>query len=85
MASAGIDRPIVLHEARHAAVTWLRERGLPERDIAAFMGHDPAMTVRVYDHHRGDFDDVLDALADHVAGAARPDGCTGMPFPEAAV
>lgn len=77
VASAGVERPILLHEARHAAVTYLRESGLPDRDIAAWMGHSVQMTRGVYDHHRGDFDQVAAALQGHLAG--RETGrCTGL-------
>ena len=68
VASAGIDRPILLHEARHAAVTYLREAGLPDRDIAAWMGHSVQMTRGVYDHHQGDFDEVAEALGNQLQG-----------------
>lgn len=48
---AGIDKKITFHGLRHTHATYLLQRGIPVRDVAARLGHaDPAMTLRTYAH-----------------------------------
>lgn len=47
--AAGLPK-IRLHDARHTAATWLHEQGVPVASAAAYLGHDPAVHLRVYAH-----------------------------------
>jgi integrase len=47
--AAGLPR-IRLHDARHTALTLLLASGVPVHVVAAFAGHDPAVTMRTYAH-----------------------------------
>ncbi len=38
------------HDLRHSVATLLVERGVPIVTVASLLGHDPAMTMRVYSH-----------------------------------
>jgi integrase len=49
MRAAGVP-VITVHGIRHTAVTVMLGRGIPVHDVAAWHGHDPAMTLRVYAH-----------------------------------
>ena len=46
---AGIGH-YTLHEARHTSVTRMRERGVPDMDVAAWHGHDEVTMRRTYSH-----------------------------------
>ena len=48
-AAAGVAK-LPLHSARHGSVTRMRDRGIPTHLVAAFHGHDEAMTTRIYTH-----------------------------------
>ncbi|MEP6760790.1 MAG: site-specific integrase [Sporichthyaceae bacterium] len=41
---------IRLHDARHTAASLMLELGYPVHVVAAWLGHDPVMTQRVYAH-----------------------------------
>jgi integrase len=60
-AAAGV--PVIrLHDTRHTAATRMLDRGTTVSATAKWLGHDPAMTLRVYSHV---YEDAL-ALADDV-------------------
>ncbi len=46
---AGLPR-IRFHDTRHTAATLLLKSGTPVHVVAGILGHDPAMTLRVYAH-----------------------------------
>lgn len=46
---AGIGH-YTLHEARHSSVTRMREREVPDMDVAAWHGHDEVTMRRTYSH-----------------------------------
>ncbi|MEE3853213.1 site-specific integrase [Gordonia sp. LSe1-13] len=48
-AAAGLP-PIRLHDLRHTAATVLLSEGHQVHAVAAWLGHDPAMTLSVYGH-----------------------------------
>jgi integrase len=56
-----------LHDARHTAASLMLGLGYPVHVVAAWLGHDPAMTQRVYAHVHTDemralvnaFDEVI--------------------------
>jgi len=64
-ARSGLPR-IRLHDLRHSAATLLIEQGQPIPTVARMLGHDPAMTARVYAHVT---DTALDSLSATFAGA----------------
>ncbi len=45
---------IRLHDARHTAATLMLEAGTPVHVVAAWLGHDPAVTHRTYAHAHDD-------------------------------
>ncbi|MEP9391192.1 site-specific integrase [Gordonia sp. VNK1] len=47
---------IRLHDARHTAASLMLDRGNPPLVVAKWLGHDPALTMRVYGHV---YDDAL--------------------------
>jgi integrase len=47
---AGITRRITLHEARHAAATWMAELGTDERVARDLLGHSDVLMTRSYTH-----------------------------------
>jgi integrase len=48
---AEADVPVIrLHDTRHTAATRMLESGTPVTAAAKWLGHDPAMTLRVYGH-----------------------------------
>lgn len=63
----GLPR-IRLHDLRHGAISYLLEQGVPVPTVAAFAGHDPAMTLRVYSHAS---DAGLKAAAKHFSALRR--------------
>nr|WP_281169286.1 tyrosine-type recombinase/integrase [Humibacter albus] len=65
--ATGLPR-IRLHDLRHSAISYLLEQGVPVPTVAAFAGHDPAMTLRVYSHAS---DAGLKAAAEHFSALRR--------------
>jgi integrase len=63
--------PVTLHALRHAHGTLLLDQGLPVHDVAARLGHDPAMLLRVYAHAGRDSQDSAAAL-ESLLGGDRP-------------
>jgi integrase len=47
--AAGV-RPLTLHAARHTSVTAMRNRGVPDHDVARWHGHDEVVMRRTYSH-----------------------------------
>ncbi len=77
-------RPVTLHALRHAHGTLLLDQGLPVHQVAARLGHDPAMLLRVYSHAHDRSQDAaaaLDGLLDGVAPTLR---VVDPPAPETA-
>jgi integrase len=55
--------PVVsLHSLRHAHGTLLLDQGQRIHDVAARLGHDPAVLLRVYAHHATASQDSAAAL-----------------------
>ncbi|UGQ43394.1 tyrosine-type recombinase/integrase [Rhodococcus aetherivorans] len=51
--AAGV--PVIrLHDARHTAASTMLAAGVPVLVVAKWLGHDPAMTLRVYGHAHDD-------------------------------
>jgi integrase len=65
--AAGLPR-IRLHDARHTAATLLLENGVPVHVVARFLGHDPAITQRVYAHVTATALDAASGVFDQVLG-----------------
>lgn len=51
--TAGVA-PVSLHGARHSAVTTLRDAGVADHIVAAFVGHDEVTMRRTYSHAHPD-------------------------------
>ena len=63
-AAAGV--PVIrLHDTRHTAATRMLDSGTTVSAAAKWLGHDPAMTLRVYGHV---YDDALASAADVLLG-----------------
>ncbi|MGE0215892.1 site-specific integrase [Mycolicibacterium sp.] len=61
--------PVIrLHDVRHTAASILLDSGLPVLAVAKWLGHDPAITLRVYGHV---FDDALASAGDTLLGRSR--------------
>ncbi|BAX97122.1 integrase [Mycobacteroides stephanolepidis] len=61
--------PVIrLHDARHTAATMLLDGGTTVAATAKWLGHDPAMTLRVYGHV---YDDALASAGDALLGRSR--------------
>jgi integrase len=54
--------PVTLHALRHGHASPLLDRGERIHDVAARLGHDPAVLLRIYAHHGGDSQDSAAAL-----------------------
>jgi integrase len=67
-AAAGVPR-IRLHDARHTAATRMLDSGGTVSATAKWLGHDPAMTLRVYGHV---YDDALASAGDVLLGGISP-------------
>nr|WP_235676916.1 tyrosine-type recombinase/integrase [Mycolicibacterium porcinum] len=65
--SAGVPA-IRLHDVRHTAATILLDGGTTAIATAKWLGHDPAITLRVYGHV---YDDALAAAGDALMGRTR--------------
>lgn len=62
---------IRLHDVRHTAATMLLDSGTTPSATAKWLGHDPAITLRVYGHV---YDDALAAAGDALMGRSRITG-----------
>ena len=65
---------IRLHDVRHTAATMLLDGGTTPSATAKWLGHDPAITLRVYGHV---YDDALAAAGDALLGRSRVSGGGG--------
>ncbi|KUH69205.1 integrase [Mycolicibacterium novocastrense] len=64
--------PVIrLHDVRHTAATMLLDVGTTPSATAKWLGHDPAITLRVYGHV---YDDALAAAGDALLGRSRSIG-----------
>jgi integrase len=64
--------PVIrLHDVRHTAATMLLDGGITIPATAKWLGHDPAITLRVYGHV---YDDALAAAGDALLGRSRAAG-----------
>ncbi|GFG68080.1 integrase [Mycobacterium kubicae] len=69
-AAAGV--PVIrLHDVRHTAATMLLDGGTTPSATAKWLGHDPAITLRVYGHV---YDDALASAGDALLGRSRASG-----------
>jgi integrase len=69
-AAAGV--PVIrLHDVRHTAATMLLDGGTTPSATAKWLGHDPAITLRVYGHV---YDDALASAGDALLGRSRATG-----------
>ena len=69
-AAAGV--PIIrLHDVRHTAATMLLDGGTTPSATAKWLGHDPAITLRVYGHV---YDDAQASAGDALMGRSRATG-----------
>ena len=60
-----------LHDTRHTAATIMLDNGTRVAATAKWLGHDPAITLRVYGHV---YDDALAAPGDALLGRSRANG-----------
>jgi len=60
---------IRLHDTRHTAATRMLDSGTTVSATAKWLGHDPAMTLRVYGHV---YDDALASAGDVLFGGMSP-------------
>nr|WP_155942940.1 site-specific integrase [Mycobacterium sp. 141] len=68
--AAGV--PVIrLHDVRHTAATMLLDGGTTPSATAKWLGHDPAITLRVYGHV---YDDALASAGDALLGRSRASG-----------
>ena len=66
--AAGV--PVIrLHDARHTAATRMLDSGTTVSAAAKWLGHDPALTLRVYGHV---YDDALASAGDVLLGRTSP-------------
>jgi len=65
--AAGVPS-IRLHDTRHTAATRMLDSGTTVAATAKWLGHDPAMTLRVYGHA---YDDALASAGDMCCSARR--------------
>jgi integrase len=65
--AAGVP-PIRLHDTRHTAATRMLDSGTTVSATAKWLGHDPAMTLRLYGHV---YDDALASAGDALFGRSR--------------
>lgn len=54
--------PVTLHALRHGHATLLLDRGERVHDVAARLGHDPAVLLRTFSHQSSDSQDSAAAL-----------------------
>jgi integrase len=67
-AAAGV--PVIrLHDTRHTAATLMLDSGTTVSAAAKWLGHDPAMTLRVYGHV---YEDALASAGDVLLGGKSP-------------
>jgi DeoR/GlpR family transcriptional regulator of sugar metabolism len=60
---------IRLHDTRHTAATRMLDSGTTVSATAKWLGHDPAMTLRVYGHV---YEDALASAGDVLLGGISP-------------
>ena len=66
--AAGVP-DIRLHDARHTAASLMLSMGYPVHLVAAWLGHDPVMTQRVYAHvHQVELRELGDAFGRALSG-----------------
>jgi hypothetical protein len=66
--AAGV--PVIrLHDTRHTAATRMLDSGTTVSATAKWLGHDPAMTLRVYGHV---YEDALASAGDVLLGGMSP-------------
>jgi integrase len=70
--AAGVP-PIRLHDTRHTAATRMLDSGTTVSAAAKWLGHDPAMTLRVYGHV---YDDALASAGNVLLGGVPNSGST---------
>lgn len=46
---------ITPHVLRHSVATWMIEDGIPDEEVARFLGDTPEMVRKVYGHHRPEY------------------------------
>jgi integrase len=63
---------VTLHALRHGHATLLLDQGERVHDVAARLGHDPAVLLRTYAHHGGDSQDSAAALEALLDGSQPP-------------
>jgi integrase len=69
-AAAGV--PVIrLHDVRHTAATMMLDGGATPSATAKWLGHDPAITLRVYGHV---YDDALASAGDALLARSRTNG-----------
>lgn len=67
--------PVIrLHDVRHTAATMLLDGGTTPSATAKWLGHDPAITLRVYGHV---YDDALASAGDALLGRSRTTAAGG--------
>jgi integrase len=69
--AAGVP-PIRLHDTRHTAATRMLDGGTTVSAAAKWLGHDPAMTLRVYGHvYDHVYDGALASAGNVLLGGAK--------------
>jgi hypothetical protein len=68
---------VTLHALRHGHATLLLDQGERIHDVAARLGHDPAMLLRTYAHHGGDSQDSAAAMETLLDGSRPAAGAAG--------
>ncbi|WP_421876734.1 tyrosine-type recombinase/integrase [Mycolicibacterium wolinskyi] len=77
-AAAGV--PVIrLHDVRHTAATMLLDGGTTPSATAKWLGHDPAITLRVHGHV---YDDALASVGDALLDRSRGVGDSQLDRPE---
>jgi integrase len=64
---------VTLHALRHAHATLLLDQGQRVHDVAARLGHDPAVLLRRYAHHDTDSQDAAASMERLLVKSARPE------------
>jgi hypothetical protein len=65
----GIQAGLRLHDARHTAAARMLDSGTTVSATAKWLGHDPAMTLRIYGHI---YEDTLASAGDALLGGMFP-------------
>ena len=53
-ATEGVRDDHTLHAARHSTVTFMRNAGVPDHIVAAWHGHNPAVSLSIYADAKAD-------------------------------